>query len=401
MNRSNHEFLPGTAWLGSFPLVWRIALAAILGAFPLGAIIFSIVTGQLLTISSALILGCLTLVSWYMLAALSFSLTALFHAWQDIFARIGRGDFSARLTPQGGNEEKQAAGQFNDMARNVGRIISDVRDSTSEVAYATMELRAGASQVSDAASLQSDSASQTATAIEEMTASITHIASQSHEAEQTSHAVSDLSAAGSRSIAQSAGVAQELAKAIEDFSRIMDRLAQSSDEVGQATGVIRGISEQTNLLALNAAIEAARAGETGRGFAVVADEVRKLAQRSNTSASEITNTVIAIQAEIREAAVQMAAAAARALESVVHSNEASDALAKIDAQAITALNNVHQISSGTRQQSDNSSTIVQHIDQIAQSAQANSKAAAETAEMASHLEYLTANMRNTLAGFRE
>jgi len=397
----NNTYLPGTAWLGSFPIGLNLALAAVLALFPMGAVVFSALTDQSIGVSAALFCGCLMLVSWYLLGSVTSFISGLIHSWLNMAGRIGSGDFSARMSPQGGHDAIMAARHFNDMARNVGRMISEIRDSAAEVAYATVELRAGACKVSDATLHQSEAASQTASAVEEITSSISHTANQSHEAEQISHTVSELSGAGGQAITQSSDVVQGLATVVEDFSKKMEGLAERSSEVGQATGLIRDISEQTNLLALNAAIEAARAGEQGRGFAVVADEVRNLAQRANDSANEITKTVTAIQSGIQQAAEQMATVGTQAQESVAQTNEVSEVLIKIDAQAMTALNNVRQISSGTQQQSINSSKIAEHIEQIAQGAQTNSHTAAETVDLASHLEYLTGGMRNVLTNFRD
>ena len=396
-----NSYLPGTAWLGGFSIGLNLTLAAVLALFPMGAVVFSALTGQSIGLPTALVCGGLILVSWYLLGSVSSSVSGLLLNWLSVVGKIGSGDFSARMSPQGGHDAIVAARQFNDMARNVGRMISEIRDSAAEVAYATVELRAGASKVSDATVHQSEAASQTAIAVEEITSSISHTASQSHEAEQISHTVSELSGAGGRAITQSSDVIQGLAKVVEEFSKMIEDLAQRSSEIGHATGLIRGISEQTNLLALNAAIEAARAGEQGRGFAVVADEVRNLAQRANDSANEITVTVTAIQSKIQQAGEQMAAVGTQARESVTHTNEVSEVLMKIDAQAMTALDNVCQISSGTQQQSINSSKIAEHVEQIAQGAQTNSHAAAETVNLASHLEYLTGGMRNVLTSFRD
>lgn len=401
MDRSNSEQLPGGAWLGNLPLGWKIFLAALLASYPLGAVFFSALSGQPLTPATAILSVISASASWYLLAVLNRSLTCLFQSWTNTLAKLESGDFSARMTPRSGYEEKLTAGQLNDMARNVGRMISEARDASSEVAYATTELKGSAGKVANATSQQSESASQTANAIEEMTASIAHVASQSNEAEQTSHAVSDFSVTGKQAIGRSADVIQALANAVNDASRLMEQLAQQSSKIGHTTELIREISGQTNLLALNAAIEAARAGESGRGFAVVADEVRKLAQRANTSANEITSIVETIQSGISQATTHMSSARMQAQESVTHSSNASEALAKIATQADIALGSVHQIASSTRQQSLSSSEIAQHVEQIAKSAQANSHAAKETAEMSSHLAYLANGMRNALAGFRE
>lgn len=398
MNQPHSGFLPATAWLGRLPLAWKIVLAAALASSPFGALAYSAATGQPLSAGVVLALGSLVLFSWYLLASLCFAFARLFRELHEAHGRLENGDFDVRMVPVGADEGTRLAGQFNDTAREVGRIVANIRDAAAEVVHATVELKGNATLVADATSQQEQSTSHMAAALEELTASIAEVASQSRDAEQTSHAVSELSAAGSQAIAHSSSEVVSLARAISEVSQLMNHLAQRSTEVGQSTGLIRDISDQTNLLALNAAIEAARAGEQGRGFAVVADEVRKLAQRARTSADEITHTVDAIQGEIRQAVIHMTSASGQAQESAAHANGVTEVLDKIDAQAVAALDSVHRIAAGAQQQSAKSADIARHVEQIAASTHQNSHAANETAEMASHLASLASGMRGALAG---
>ncbi|WP_246048032.1 methyl-accepting chemotaxis protein [Leptospira ilyithenensis] len=79
--------------------------------------------------------------------------------------------------------------------------------------------------------------------------------------------------------------------ALEEMTRVIDSIAESSGKIEGMVVVIKEISDRVNLLALNASIEAARAGEYGSGFAVVAQEVSKLASQTAKSIKEIDSNV--------------------------------------------------------------------------------------------------------------
>ncbi len=81
----------------------------------------------------------------------------------------------------------------------------------------------------------------------------------------------------------------------------MNKLGDSSREIGDVVRLITSIAEQTNLLALNATIEAARAGDAGKGFAVVADEVKQLAQETARATEDISKRVETIQEDADQA----------------------------------------------------------------------------------------------------
>jgi methyl-accepting chemotaxis protein len=109
---------------------------------------------------------------------------------------------------------------------------------------------------------------------------------------------------------------QGIRTSIDESSRTIRTLSDSTVQIGKIVNVINEIADQTNLLALNAAIEAARAGESGRGFSVVADEVRKLAERTAKATHEISHMISTVQGQARDAVSTMESGMANMEESL-------------------------------------------------------------------------------------
>lgn len=239
-------------------------------------------------------------------------LLLLIAALDDLAA--GEGDLTKRVGLNSKDEigdMAAAVNRFVDKLQPIVREAGDVAQRTG-VEIGVMTLRnAGADA---AAQLQRDEVAQSLQALSTMA---DDAQSESQAMQAALRQVVDIRQAtdeNTRTSAKVGGLIEALAGQVGEGAKVIERLAQQSEQIEVVLTVIHGIAEQTNLLALNAAIEAARAGETGRGFAVVADEVRALASKTQSSTGDIQAYIVALQQGAKEAVAAIGLAGRQADE---------------------------------------------------------------------------------------
>lgn len=261
------------------------------------------------------------------------------------------GDLTRRVPLDSRDEVGQMASAFNGMQAGYQRIVGTVTEAAARLDVDAGRLASSMSNVRQGMLDQQSETDQAATAINEMTATVHHIAEHARETRDQSQQADRLASEGHNVVARVERSIANLSLGVQQTSETISKLAEDSQRINGVVGVIHGIAEQTNLLALNAAIEAARAGEMGRGFAVVADEVRNLAKRVQLSTDEITQMVTGLQAMTRDAVESMQDSSLKADDCVHEAREARAALEAITTAVAQMRESNTQIAVAADQQS--------------------------------------------------
>ena len=191
--------------------------------------------------------------------------------------RMAAGDLTQAIEVTGQDTLGRLAKALAQLNVNLRSIVRDARNEVHHMRDATREIAAGNQDLSARTESQAASLEETASSMEQITSTVRNSATSAQQAAQLA--------------SEASAVTQRGSDAINEVTRTMHVISDSSRRIGEIISVIDSIAFQTNILALNAAVEAARAGEQGRGFAVVASEVRSLAQRTTAAAREIKQLI--------------------------------------------------------------------------------------------------------------
>ncbi|WP_291328389.1 methyl-accepting chemotaxis protein [Desulfovibrio sp. UCD-KL4C] len=199
----------------------------------------------------------------------------------------------ARQATKEAEEARSAAERAKSEGMN--QAANELEGIAGQVGAASTQLASQVKNAKDGAESQKARTTETATAMEEMNASMLEVAQNASQAADMAEKAKDEGSKSGQVVNEVVGSIKTLNEETDLLQKELNSLGSQAEAIGRVMGVITDIADQTNLLALNAAIEAARAGEAGRGFAVVADEVRKLAEKTVSATNEVGDAIKAIQ----------------------------------------------------------------------------------------------------------
>lgn len=291
-------------------------------------------------------------------------------------------------------EIKTAQKTMIEVARQADEIANRVASSSEE-------LSAQVEQVSQGAEVQQQRVGETATAMEEMNATVLEVARNASLATEQSNNSKKKADEGAVLVNQVVDSINQIDGVARELQGNMAKLGQHAESIGSVMTVITDIADQTNLLALNAAIEAARAGEAGRGFAVVADEVRKLAEKTMAATTEVGENIRTIQS----AADTNVKSVNSAVESVKRATElagdSGQALGQIVTLSSDTSDLISSIATAAEQQSATSEEINGAIEEVNQVVAETTDGMVQSAAAIQELAQMALELKNVLSNLTE
>ncbi|WP_261841589.1 methyl-accepting chemotaxis protein [Aliamphritea ceti] len=318
----------------------------------------------------------------------------------NILRVIADGDLTQRLAVTSKDEFGQLSRWVNELVDKQENVIRQIHTAANQISNSAQQASDIGHRTHNMMNDQQMQTTQVATAIHQMSATVSEVA-QSAELAQQQVTDIDTAANSNRELMQhSIERVNALAEELDRTGRVINQLNEDSLNIGRILEVIEDIAGQTNLLALNAAIEAARAGEQGRGFAVVADEVRNLASRTQNSTQEIQVMIDKLQSGATDAVKIMDSSRQEAQSSVAQTVKAGDSLSEMVRQLGEVRQMSISIATAAEQQTAVSMEISQSVQQIADTAESGLQDAEESAKGSEVLSKLAMQQQQMINQFK-
>ncbi|RDH82909.1 MAG: chemotaxis protein [endosymbiont of Galathealinum brachiosum] len=279
-------------------------------------------------------------------------------------------------------------------------LVTTINSTAVEVSSSAEKTQAIATRLTDASAHQAREIASASAAITDMADSMKAVSKDAEGSVDVAHKSLEIAQKGAGIVRKSISGMDTIREQIQETSKRIKRLGESSQEIGDIVGLITEIADQTNILALNAAIQASTAGEAGRGFAVVADEVQRLAERASNATKQIEALVKTIQSDTNEAVSSMEASTTNVVSGAKMAEDAGDALIEIENVSDELAELITGISTSANKQASVAMDVSNTMNVIQEITLQTSEGTEETSASIGNLSVLANELRKSVAGFK-
>jgi twitching motility protein PilJ len=279
-------------------------------------------------------------------------------------------------------------------------LVSTINNTSGLVAAAVQETSAIADRLAKSSEIQARQIENASSTVTQMAQSMDEVSSKTASSAEVAEKSVGIAHEGGDRVRRTIHGMNVIREHIQDTSKRIKRLGESSQEIGDIVALINDIADQTNILALNAAIQASAAGDAGRGFAVVADEVQRLAERSGNATKRIETLVKTIQADTNEAIISMEKSTSEVVGGAGLAEKAGEALEEIEKVSASLAELIDEISKSASQVSEMASRVSTAMISINEITGQTAESSVTTASAIGKLHRLAQELRQSVAGFR-
>jgi twitching motility protein PilJ len=316
----------------------------------------------------------------------------------DELSNLADGDLTVRATVTE-DITGAIADSINYAIEALRELVITIKDTSLLVDAAAKQSEATAHHMVRASETQAKQAIAASNSIAQMTASVEEVSGNAERCSDVARHSVEVAHKGGEAVRRTIEGMNMIRETIQDTSKRIKRLGESSQEIGNIVELIEEIADQTNILALNASIEASRAGEASRGFAVVADEVQKLAERSTAATRKIEVLVSTIQSDTNEAVVSMERSTTDVVGGALLAENAGAALEEIEQVSHQIASLVQNISGSAREQTVSANAIARNMEVLKDVSAKTKQSTTATSSAISKLSELASQLRRTVSGF--
>ena len=278
-------------------------------------------------------------------------------------------------------------------------LVERINSTAVKVSSAAQNTQQTALHLAEASDHQSQEIAGASAAINEMAVTIDQVSTNASESASVAERSVSIAKKGAKVVQNTINGMDTIREQIQDTSKRIKRLGESSQEIGDIVSLINDIADQTNILALNAAIQASMAGEAGRGFAVVADEVQRLAERSAAATKQIETLVKTIQTDTNEAVISMEQTTSEVVNGAKLAQDAGVALEEIEGVSANLAELIQRISNAARQQASSAGNVSSTMNVIQEITSQTSAGTQASAQSIGELTEMALDLRDSVADF--